>query len=151
MLSKQEFLKDSDLRREGVVVEDLGPVLMRELSVGERMDWRRKYTMQLDDAEVDDDERDTLLSLALVAVSLCEPNGSPMFGDDEIEEAVELLKGKSQRTVDTLQQAFLRISGLTDEAVEHAVGNSIEIPSEPSSSDSPGISDTPQPEQSQDN
>ena len=142
MLSKEQFLKDADLRRAPVELEGVGTIVMRELSVGERLGWRRKWLARLADEATDSDERDTLLSLALVAVSLCVDDGSPMFGDDDIEGAVELLKSKSQRTVETLQKAFLSMNGLDDAAVEEAVGNSSEITSEPSSSGLPVISDT---------
>lgn len=136
MLSKEQFLTESGLRREVVEVEGLGEVKMRELSVGERMEWEKKHEA------TEGEDRDVVTSLALVAVSLCNDDGSPMFSEDEIHQAVEALKAKPERVVEQLQRAFLRISGLTDEAVEQAVGNSIEIPSEPPSTDSPGISDT---------
>jgi hypothetical protein len=141
MLTREQFLEDSDLQRKPVDVPGLGTVVLREMSVGERLDFRKKWLAQTNGAG--DDERDTVLSLALVAASLCAPDGSPMFAEDEIHEAVAVLKRKSQRTVETLQRAFIGINGLTDEEVEAAVGKSTEIPSATSSSGSPGISDTP--------
>lgn len=142
MLTREQFLKDTDLKREAVEVDGLGEVLMRELSVGERLDVARLFPQDMVD-------RDTATSLGYVALSLCEPDGSPMFSRDEVLAAVDHLKAKAQRTIEQLQTAFLRMNGLSDEAVSEAVGNSIEIPSGGGSSDSPGISDTQQPALSQ--
>lgn len=133
MLTREQFLEDKDLKRETVEVEGLGEVRMRELSVGERM----RYTDLYED-EVD-------VSLALIAASLCNPDDAPMFAESEIDEAVKLLKTKAQRTIEALQAAFLRMSGLSQEDIKEAVGNSTEILSDGGSSESPGISDTPQP------
>jgi hypothetical protein len=142
MLTREQFLAESDLQRKPVDVPGFGTVVLREMSVGERLDFRRKWLAQTNGAG-GGDERDTVLSLALVAASLCVPDGSPMFADDEIHEAVAVLRRKSQRTVETLQRAFIAINGLTDEEVEAAVGKSTEIPSATSSSGSPVISDSP--------
>lgn len=139
MLNREQFLKDTDLQREAVAVEGLGEVLMRELSVGERLDLDRLFPEDMAD-------RDTAVSLGYVALSLCEPDGSQMFARDEILPAVELLKTKAQRTIEQLQKAFLRMNGLTEEAIKEAVGNSTEIPSGGGSSASPEISDTQLPE-----
>jgi hypothetical protein len=122
MLSREQFLKDGDLKRDTVSVEGLGDVRMRELSVGERMRYTALYEGHAD--------RDTLVSLALVAASLCNPDDSSMFAASEVDDAVEMLKGKAQRTIEALQGAFLRMSGLSHEAVSEAVGNSTEIPSD---------------------
>lgn len=142
-ISREDFLTDSDLTRREVEVEGLGTVLMRELTVGERLDWRKRLPAKLASDDVGEDELDHLLSLALVAVSLCVPGGGPMFEDGEVPEAVDLMKRKSQRTIETLQRAFLDLNGVTDEQVEQAVGNSTEITRASSSTGSPVISDTP--------
>jgi hypothetical protein len=141
MLTREEFLQDSDLKREEVEIPGGGRVLMRELTVGERLDCRKRWLSRNGDSD------DETLSIAFVAVSICEPAGGPMFGEDEIDLAVEMIKKKSIRTVEAMQEAFVRMNSLTDAAVEQAVKNSTEIPSASSSSGSPVISDTPQPEQ----
>jgi hypothetical protein len=138
MLTREEFLKGSDLKREEVEIPGGGKVLMRELTVGERLDCRKRWLSRNGDGD------DETLSIAFVAVSICEPAGEPMFRADEIDLAVDLIKKKSLRTVEALQGAFVRMNGLTDEAVSEAVKNSTEIPSASSSSGSPVISDTPQ-------
>jgi len=140
MLSREEFLQDTDHRRETAHIDGLGTVLMRELSVGERLDLRKRCATM----DVDEDERELVTSLAYVAVSLCTDGGAPMFGLDGLGDGIEALRGKSERTVMALQEVFLRVCGMDTEAVERAVGNSMEIPSDSSCSDSLGISDTQQ-------
>lgn len=137
MLSKEQFLTHSDLKREEIEIDGLGTVTMRELSVGESIEAKRKHAGLLTD--VPEGERDTVLSLALIATSLMNGAG-PMFAEAEIEGATTALLAKSQRMVMRLQTAFVRLNGL---ALEQAVGNSTEIPTESSSSGSLVISDTP--------
>lgn len=139
MASKEQFLAHSDLKREEVDIEGLGMVVMRELSLGENMTAKRRHAALLEG--VPEDERDNVLSLALVAMSLCNGVG-PMFAEDEIGNATQALLGKSQRTIMALQEAFVRLNR-GDAALKRAVGKSTEIPGEPSSSASPAISDTP--------
>lgn len=139
-MNKEQFLGHSDLKRMEVEIDGLGAITMRELSVGESIDARRKHAALLDG--VPEGERDTVLSLALIATSLCNGVG-PMFAEPEIADATKSLLARSQRTIMRLQSAFVRLNGLGEGALETAVGNSTEIPSERSSSGSPVISDTP--------
>jgi len=136
MLTREQFLKNTDLRRETVDIEGLGAVRMRELSVGERIATAKKY------ADGGDEDRQ---ALAWIALSLCEPDDSPMFGEHEIEQAVDALGSKAIRTIEALQTAWLKLNGLTADGIKEAVGNSTEIPSDDGSSASPEISDTQQP------
>lgn len=137
MLSRDEFSKDTDLKREEVAIEG-GSVLMRELSVAEQFEAKRRFEPLLQG--VPDDERDVVLSLALIATTLCVDGGGPMFASDEIAKAVAILRGKAARTLRALQISFARINGATEVALEEAVGKSTEIPSVSSSSGSPVIS-----------
>lgn len=139
MITREEFESDEDLRRMEVETPS-GTVLLRELSVGENLDMVRKYKHLADGVE--GEERDFIMSLVVIAVGICGPDGTSMFGADEIEVAVAALKRKPQRTVEALQVAFVELNGTSEDQVLLDVGNSIEIPTESSSSDSPGISDT---------
>ena len=139
MLSREDFAKDSDLKRVPVDIEG-GSVLMRELSVAETFEGRRRHVLLLEG--VPEDERDFVLSLALIATTLCVEGGGPMFGPDEIGAGVAALRAKSTKTIKTLQAAFARLNGASEEAIKEAVGKSTEIPSVTSSSGSPVISDT---------
>lgn len=138
MLTRAEFLKTTDLKREAVEVDGLGTVLMREMSYGERL----KLAESMEGMKEEDQ------AVIFVAVALCEPDGSPMFGPDELDEAAEQIKAKPVRTIETLQAAFLRLNGISQEAIEEAAGNSIAIRNGTGSSGSPETSDTPQPEPS---
>ena len=137
MLTKEQFLAHSDLKREEVEIEGLGTVTMRELSLGENLTAKRRHAELLEG--VPEDERDNVLSLALVAMSLCNGTG-PLFAESEIGEGARALLGMSQRTVVALQEAFVRLHR-GEAALERAVGKSTEIPSVSSSSDSLVISD----------
>lgn len=145
MLTREEFLQDSDLKREEVEVPG-GAMLMRALSIGEKLDTRKQWNAE----KGDDEDRDIEVVLALVATSLCSPDGSVMFGPDEIADAVVALKNKSEETIKALQVGFARLNGVSEDDIRATVGNSDEITTESSSSDSPVISDTPQPEASPD-
>lgn len=136
MLTKEEFTAKDGLKRQAFEIDGLGTVNMRELSVAERV--------ALSEAAADDED----LAVRMVATSLCGPDGESMFPRDELDDAIEVIQRKALRTIKALQKAFLEVCGMDQAAIEEAVGNSIEIPSEPSSSDSLGISDTPQPEPS---
>lgn len=132
MISKSEFVRSTGLKREEFEIEGLGTVNMRELSVAERLELTERYK----------DRHEYEQSLAMTALSVCEPDGSSMFGLDDLDEGVAVMKGKAHGIVEGLQRAFLRVNGLDEAAIEKAVGNSTEIPSVPSSTVSPGISDT---------
>lgn len=131
MISKEEFVEATGLRNGTFDIPGIGQVNMRELSVADRL--------AVSEREMSDVE----MSIVMVVMSLCGPDMKPMFGPDEIEAGVAVVKGKSKETVEALQLAFLSVSGLDDKALEEAVGNSIEIASEDSSSASPAISATP--------
>ena len=141
MLSKEQFLAHSDLRREEVEIEGLGTVTMRELSLGENLTAKRRHAALLEGVPAD--EHDNLLSLALVATSLCNGTG-PLFAESEIADGARALLAKSQRTVMALQEAFVRLHR-GEAALERAVGKSMEIPGGPSFSGSLAISDIHQP------
>lgn len=141
MLSREEFLKDTDLKRVEVEV-DGGTVVMREMSVGERVSARRRHASLVEG--LPSDEAEFTLSLALIAESICDSDGSPMFDAGTIPAAAEAIGRKSQATFEALQEAFARLNGVDDAEIEAAVGNSTEIPSASSSTGSPVISDTPE-------
>lgn len=140
MLSREEFLKDSDLKREEVSVTGLGTVLMREMTVGEVSEAQGKLEALVEGLA--DGEAEIVKSLALVAVCICNPDGGPMFAEDELQEAVVVLKRKSRRAIQDLQAGFARLNGADEADVEAAVGNSNEITGDSGSSASPVISDS---------
>lgn len=141
LLTKDQFLQAPEPKREEVEVYGLGRTLMREMMVNERQGWQRRHRARKGKGGEDVDA-DLDLSLAMIAASLCVDGGGPMFAENEIAGAVEALKAKSQRTVEELQKHFLKINGMDPEALKEEVGNSGEIPSDGSSTSSPGISDT---------
>lgn len=146
-LTKDQLLAPAELKREEREIPGLGPVLMREMSVNERLENpKRRKTIAKEMGEgAEEGDVDFVASLHMVARVLCAEGGTPMFADTEIPRAVEALKQRSQATVTALQKAFLEVNGMGEGALEEALGNSEEIPSDASSSPSPGISDTTRP------
>lgn len=59
------------------------------------------------------------LKARLVALTLCDDEGSRLFGDD----ALDALNGKSAKVIDRLFEEAQRLNGLGKEAVEELVGN----------------------------
>ena len=142
-LGKEALLKPSDLKRETVQVGPLGgEVILRELSVVERF----RVLKRFDITDEEDPAQAMRAVLAMVVVSLCNDDGSPMFSDDEVEEGVNGLEQHSSAAVEELMTACQRLQGLDKDATERAVGNSDASPSDSSSSGSPEISDSPPPE-----
>lgn len=145
MLTREEFQRSrGDLKRETVEISGLGLVTMRELSVGERLDVLKRFEGIAEGCG--EDEADMMQSLALVAVSLCDADGSSWYGLDDLAEGVAILRLKAPSTLRALQTKFLEMSGVGAQDIEAAVGNSIAIPSGIGSSGSPETSDTRQPE-----
>lgn len=141
MLSREEFLKETDLRHETVEVEGLGQVRMRQMSMGEKLDAPKRFKDLL--ADVPAEEHEVVLALVLVAASLCNPDDSPMFTNGDMADGLRALRAKSSAAVGKIQEAFLRLNQMNVDAVEQAAGKSTPTPSEPSSSGSPGLSATP--------
>lgn len=136
MLTREEFEKQDGLKRREFEIPGIGPVLMRELSVAERV------------AEGAGSNDDDTAAMRMIAMSLCQPDGSPMFGADEIDRGVIALTSKSLDALQELQKAFLAVCGMDEAAAIEAVGNSTGTRNDASSSGSAETSDTPAPDTS---
>jgi len=138
-IDKAALLRPPTLKRETVQVGPLGgEVVMRELTVGERLAARKR----LDGADMEDPEESTRAVLALVVSCLCNEDGTPMFPDEEWSEAVEGLMQQSNPAVEQLMAECLRIQGMGADSVKDAVKNSEASPSDSLSSGSPETSAT---------
>lgn len=142
-IDKRALLKPKALKRHEVAVGDGDHVLMRELTVAERL-YARKRFQSIDQT---DEEQSTRGVLALVVSSLCnEDEGQTvMFPETEWDEAVDALVQLSNAEVENLMSECLRIQGMTPTAQQEAVKNSEASPSDSSSSGSPKTSDTSTP------
>lgn len=136
MLSKEGLLQAAATRREEVELS-IGTVLMRELSVAQHSEWSEKLKGMEGD--------ETAQAAAFVAVVLCNPDGSPMFGPADVEEGAAALQQLPMRDFNLLMKRFGVMHGADITAVEEAAGNSIATRTEPGSSGSLGTSDGPQP------
>lgn len=138
-IGKGALLKPSDLKRETVTIGPLGgEVVMRELTVAERLAAKKRLTA----ADLEDGEQSTRAVLGLVVFCLCNEDGTAMFPESEWKEAVDGLLQQSNPAVEELMSECLRIQGMGRDAVKVAVGNSEASPSGSSSSGSPETSDT---------
>ncbi len=144
-VDKRALLKPKALKREKVTVgDDDDFVLMREITVAERLYARKRF----EGVDENDEEEATVAVLALIVSSLCNDDEEQtiMFPEAEWDEAVQALLQLSNAEVENLMAECLRIQGMGENAQNEAVKNSEASPSDSSSSGSPKTSDTPVPE-----
>lgn len=145
-LGKDDLLKKASLKRATVKVGDGDEVVMRELSVADRLTAGKFFG----EVKEGDTVGQTKAMLAQVAMSLCNEDGTQMCaGEEEVAIVAQALMDRSSRLVQDLINECLTLNGFGKEAIKEALGNSGEITTGNSSSGSPVISDTPAPAPSQ--
>jgi hypothetical protein len=108
-LDRDTILAIADYRVEAVdVPEWAGQVHVRTLSARDREAFERRYA-----------EDKSNFVTRLVAATLCDEAGSPLFTDVD----VEALGGKSFRAINRIFDAALKLNALSDAAVEDAEKN----------------------------
>ena len=132
MLSRDAILAVVDLPREEVAVPEWGgSVIVQGLSAQQR-DKVETTLRDFRDGEVKMREKGlTDFRARIVALCVINEDGSRMFSDDDISA----LGKKSAIAVERVADVALRLSGMTNEAVESAEKNSDEASSDDSSSD----------------
>lgn len=118
-LSKAQFMEKPQFPRSTHKIDGMGELVLRELSVKEKMDiekWAEPIKGQ------SKDEAGVFSVMALVAASICEPDGEPMFTRDELPTGVETVKGYGERAVKLLIDAYKQVNGGAEEPKE-ALGN----------------------------
>lgn len=118
-LSKAQFMEKPKFPRETVAIEGIGELVLRELSVKEKMEIEKLAEKRKD---VTEDERAVYSNLALVASSVCEPDGEPMFSREELPVGVETIKGFGERAVKALIEAYKQVNG-GGQTPKEALGN----------------------------
>jgi len=130
-LTKDQILMADDLASEEVEVPEWGgKVLVQELS-GTDANAYQMSLLTIKDGKVTGMNLDGA-PVRLVAMSIVDPvTRLPMFTKDEVAK----LGRKSARALDRLNEVAQRLSGVGDDAIKEAVGNSDAILSEGSNSD----------------
>ena len=137
-LDREALLNKDDLERKTVEIGD-DEVNLRELSAGEYIAAMERF------GEGDGDTGENIrASMGMVVIMLCGQDDSPLFPDDAEHEEIDaaLVDKMPTRTITLLINSATEILGLEKDQVKKDVGNSEEIPSDSSSSDSPRISDS---------
>lgn len=128
-LSRDALLKGQTLKRETVTV-GIGEVVMRQLSVAERLRCNRRFL----GIEKDDVDGAYRAAIAQVVTALCNDDGTPMFSADEIDGTVgELMESLPNAAAEELIAECSRIQGVKLDDVREAAGNSDATPSAASS------------------
>ena len=142
MLTIDQISAAADLPVETIPVPEWGGnVIIRTLMASERDAWEAAMLTRRDEATGDLDC--TNLKAELVARTLSDASGSPLFADPL--KGIELLAKKSGAVVSRLFEVAQRLNGLTKKDVEELAKNSAAAPSGSSSSTSPGDSVAPSP------
>lgn len=118
---------------------------LKRLSAGERLRVG-EYAKSLPDAE-NNETSATRVVLLVTALTLCEEDGSRMWAADSDEEAIDGILHHDQEVVEELIEHALEVNRMGKHAtagLKEAVGNSDEIPTDSSSTSSPGISELPE-------
>jgi hypothetical protein len=133
VFNKAALLSPPELNRRTFVTTTTGAeVRMRELSVAERLRALKRFKVT-----DESDPTQTMRSvLALVVISLCNEDDTPMFLDSEIEEGVDGLERHSSPEVEELMSFCQQIQGIAPDSADVAVKNSEASPSDTLSSGS---------------
>ena len=129
-LSRDDILKAEDLKIQEVEIPDWGGIVrVRELNGVDRDTYEASLMRILPDGKVTPNLENRRAKL--VALSVINEDGTPMFGLSDVLE----LGTKSAANLELVAEVSERLSGLTEEAVTDAVGNSEAAPGGDSASD----------------
>ena len=154
VLSREKLLAGAERVRRPVKSGD--EIVFRRATWGERLELSKMVAAKVN-GNGGDPETDMRAALALAAVCLCNEDGSPMW--PTVAQAVDdgapaLLMSNEESFVLELLEITLEVNELgkyQKAAIKEAVGNSEEIPTSSSSTDSPGISSMPESNSSPEN
>lgn len=131
MLTREQILAADDLPSEIVEVPEWGGSVRVRTLTGRERDTMGAALMgssgKPNFAEFD---------RRLVAASMVDENGNPLFGQDEIEA----LGRKSSLALQRVAAVAQRLNGITEAKIEAAAGNSVSGQSDGSSTDGPELS-----------
>lgn len=132
LATKEQILGVVDLKTEDVFVEEWGcTVRVREMTGTERGNFEAsvsKITGAGGAASVEPNVAQ--LRVRLCALCMVDESGKRLFTDSELVK----LGAKSARALQTVFDVASRLSGITDDAVEEALGESDAIPQDESTS-----------------
>ncbi|MBG95141.1 MAG: hypothetical protein CL793_07805 [Chloroflexi bacterium] len=127
--TKDLILSVKDLKSEDVFVEEWGAtVRVQELRGSERGAFEASLSNISAKGDAQPDIRN--MRVRLCAMCIVDESGNRLFNDTELGK----LGSKSARALQTVYEVAARLSGVSDDSVEEAVGESEAIPQDESSS-----------------